>query len=363
MLASASWSGIGWQVASGAGTSEQIGVIPMVVRSSPASHPGISRLRVILQPAPATATGTVWGVTRRPAPLPDPLQDTAFSVRQGDAFGLDRGRLRRSDLRSPFVGVRTPDQPADVLGLARAHLPIMAAGEFFSHATAAVLHGMWLPLTVQQELLVHVSVVRPQRAPRNAGVVGHHLITRPCLVRLLNGLPVADATETWCQLARMLELDDLVAAGDWLLRKQVHDADGVRARLLSVAADPHRPYPRRLARAASLTRCGVRSAQETRLRLLLLRGGLPEPEVNADLLDERGGFLAECDLVFREQRVVVEYEGDGHRERRQFRKDVHRYERLQELGWRVVRVTADDLEQRPAETVARIRKALARRSA
>ncbi len=222
---------------------------------------------------------------------------------------------------------------------------------------------MWLPLAVQHELLVHVSVVRPQRAPRNVGVVGHHLIARPRLVRLLDGLPVAEAAETWRQLARVLELDDLVAAGDWLLGKQVPDADRVRARLVDLAADPHRPHHRRLTRAASLTRCGVRSAQETRLRLLLLRGGLPEPEVNADVLDERGDFLAECDLVFREQRVVVEYEGDGHRERRQFRKDVHRYERLQDLGWRVVRVTADDLEQRPAETVARIRKALAHRSA
>lgn len=302
-------------------------------------------------------------MSRRPAPLPPALRHGPFSVQQGDAFGLGRGRLRRSDLLTPFVGVRSTSEAADVIALAHAYLPILAPGEFFSHATAAVLHGMWLPLTVQQELLVHVSVVRPQRAPRNSGVVGHHLVARPRLVHLLHGLPVADPIETWCQLGRMLELDDLVAAGDWLLRKHTPDAEGVRARLLTAAADPHRPYHRRLARAASLTRCGARSAQETRLRLMLLRHGLPEPEVNADIHDEEHRFVAECDLVFRSQRIVIEYEGDGHRERRQFRKDIHRYERLQELGWRVIRVTIEDLEQRPAETAARIRRALAQRSA
>lgn len=298
-------------------------------------------------------------MTKHPAPLPDPLRGRPFSVGQGDAFGIGRGRMRRGDLRSPFVGVRTTGHESDVCGLARAYLPILTTGEFFSHATAALLHGMWLPLDVEQRMVVHVSVVRPQRAPRNAGVVGHHLTTAPRLVRLRDGMPVADPVETWCQLAQVLDLDDLVAAGDWLLRKRTPDAEGMRARLLSAAADEHRSRRRRLADAASLTRCGVRSAQETRLRLLLLRNGLPEPLVNADVLDEHGAFVAECDLVFPRHRVVVEYEGDGHRERRQFRKDIHRYERLQELGWRVVRVTIDDLVRRPLETVERIRRALA----
>lgn len=92
---------------------------------------------------------------------------------------------------------------------------------------------------------------------------------------------------------------------------------------------------------------------------MLVDGGLPEPEVNHVLLDERGHFVAEGDLVYPRARVWIEYEGDGHRtDKRQFRKDLRRYEQLQDLGWRVVRVTADDLTLRD-EFVARVRRLLA----
>ncbi len=70
-----------------------------------------------------------------------------------------------------------------------------------------------------------------------------------------------------------------------------------------------------------------------------------------------GHFVAECDLVYRRAKVVLEYEGDGHRERGKFRKDIARYDRLQDLGWRVIRVTQEDLDH-PADLLARIRRAL-----
>lgn len=42
------------------------------------------------------------------------------------------------------------------------------------------------------------------------------------------------------------------------------------------------------------------------------------------------------------------------------RDDILKYERLQDLGWRVIRVTKDDMRERPDETVARVRAALLR---
>jgi hypothetical protein len=219
---------------------------------------------------------------------------------------------------------------------------------------------MWLPLDLERDATLDVSVRKPRRAPRDRGVRGHHLIDRPGLVLVLDGLPVADPVETWCQLATVLHIPDLVAAGDSLLTPDHWDAVPRLDRMTWAADDPGRPMHVRLLRAAALVRIGVRSPKETELRLLVLEDGLPEPEVNGIIRDGGGYRVAECDLVFREQRVLLEYEGDHHRaDPVTFRKDITRYDRLQDLGWRVIRVTEADL-RRPEELLGRIRRALAR---
>ncbi len=73
---------------------------------------------------------------------------------------------------------------------------------------------------------------------------------------------------------------------------------------------------------------------------MLVDDGLPEPEIDYDIVDESGRFVACADLAYPERRVLIEYEGEGHRERAQFERDIDRYARLQALGWREVRLTA-----------------------
>jgi very-short-patch-repair endonuclease len=241
--------------------------------------------------------------------------------------------------------------------LARAYAPIGAPGEFFSHTTAAVLHGLWLPLALERELVLHVSVRKPQRAPRNAHVLGHHLVDRPGLVVDVDGLPVANPFETWAQLARLLTVTELVVAGEALLAKPRADRHRNHARLLAIAADEARPFHRKLARAAALLRVGSRSAGETRFRLMLTRNGLPEPRINFDIRDGAGRFIGEGDLVYLEKKVLIEYEGDGHREKRQFRRDISRVEEFIAAGCRVIRATGDD-ERSPSRILRIIRRAL-----
>ena len=69
------------------------------------------------------------------------------------------------------------------------------------------------------------------------------------------------------------------------------------------------------------------------------------------------GSSALVDLSWPEFLVVVEYEGDPHRDKDRFRRDIHRLERLADHQWLVVRVSADDLLLRPEETVSRMRVA------
>ena len=88
--------------------------------------------------------------------------------------------------------------------------------------------------------------------------------------------------------------------------------------------------------------------KETLLRLAI-EYGLPEPEVNIEIVDARGRVIAIADLGYREFRVIAEYDGDQHRtDDKQFFRDVDRLDDLAEERWRVVRfnkshVTVDRL--------------------
>ncbi|WP_158590121.1 endonuclease domain-containing protein [Amnibacterium setariae] len=287
------------------------------------------------------------------------IDDRPFHVRDAAARGLTAKQLRGARLAAPFRGVRTAGRLDGVLDRTRTCAVKMHPAAFFSHVTAALLGGIWLPSALERSPFLHVSVPTGVRAPRDHLVKGHQLVPRPGQVRLHLGVRVADEIETWCQLAQILGLEDLVVAGESLLAKNRRRPRRLHE-LESAVAVGGRPRQQLLNRALPLLREGVRSAMETRLRRLLVQAGLPEPAINREIFDEAGLRVGECDLVFVAQRVVVEYEGRQHFDEQAMRDDILKYERLQDLGWRVVRVTKDDLQLRPAETVERVRAALAR---
>lgn len=119
----------------------------------------------------------------------------------------------------------------------------------------------------------------------------------------------------------------------------------------------------RLRQALELVRSSVWSPKETELRLAIVRAGLPEPPgLNSPIVDAEGSVLGHGDLVWPAERLVVEYEGDQHRaDRWQWRSDIAKYERYADAGWRVVRVTAADIEA-PAALIERIARLLAARA-
>jgi hypothetical protein len=65
-------------------------------------------------------------------------------------------------------------------------------------------------------------------------------------------------------------------------------------------------------RAASLAREGVDSPQETRLRLLLVLAGLPEPHVNLIIRGRDGSWRRRYDLAYEQLRLIIEYDGRQH---------------------------------------------------
>jgi hypothetical protein len=260
-----------------------------------------------------------------------------------------------------FRGARAAVEPLTFEERIRAYGAVMRPGEFFSHATAAHLLGLPGPRPGVTTPL-HVSVAPPQRAARRIGVRSHHLWD-PAVTVIDAGYPVADPASTFCHLSDSLSLEDLVVLGDAVVG---HDEEGERCgwridpeALTSRAVSFRGRGGRRAREAVPWVRAGAESPMETRLRLLLLRAGLPEPELNVELYDDEGRFVARVDLVYRDRRVVVEYDSDQHRtDRDQYERDIRRIEAIEALGYRVVRVRSSGVLLDPEETVVRVRRAL-----
>jgi len=101
---------------------------------------------------------------------------------------------------------------------------------------------------------------------------------------------------------------------------------------------------------------------ETRLRMLLVLAGFPEPTVNFKIRDEHGVVLMRFDLSYPGVRVIVEYDGRQHAESpEQYDRDIDRREEIDGLKWRVVVVTAPGIYKDPERTLHRVRDVLRER--
>ena len=195
-------------------------------------------------------------------------------------------------------------------------------------------------------------------------------------------MPVVAPIDTWVDFGELvrrdsLTLDDFVVLGDATLNLLVArpelaglawpDSPATRSEreeyaaivMEEIAATLHervRPRGKRhLEAALPLIRFGVKSPMETRARLLFHWAGFPEPRVNADVINSRGEWLGEGDLVW--PGVVVEYQGEHHADRRRRSNDAARREGMGDDDVRVFEAFAEDVFQAPR------REALVRRVA
>jgi very-short-patch-repair endonuclease len=114
----------------------------------------------------------------------------------------------------------------------------------------------------------------------------------------------------------------------------------------------------RLLNVIDLADGAAESPMETRLRLLLISGGLPRPRLQVPLYDESDMFVARPDLYYPQARLAIEYDGATHR--RTLAGDNRRQNRLFEAGYRLLRFTAGDVLQTPAGVVSQVRWSLDR---
>jgi very-short-patch-repair endonuclease len=241
------------------------------------------------------------------------------------------------------------DRPVSHALRARAATAMVVPGSVVSGRSAAVLWGVDLAGAQDDVELTVPPTGHPRRVPglrvRRSTLPAEHVVER-------RGVQVTSAVATAVRLATMLSLDDAVVAVDQMIATGAVALEPVRA---LTAMTRGRGCAR--ARAACALADGrAQSPQETRLRLLIGRSGLPQPVAQFTVRHE-GRFVARVDFAWPEHRLALEYDGLWHAESGQFAKDRRRLNELRAADWDVLFVTAGHLH-RPDGLFAQLARTL-----
>ena len=277
--------------------------------------------------------------------MPPALTQGPFSIEEAKRAGLSLRQLQGASWR--LVGPRTyqfaklPDSP--ILSL-RA---VLSRSATFSGLSAAWLHG----LDVDPANPIEITIPGRGRS-LTSGVRTHREDLRPGETVRRQGLPTTSPLKTVTDVARRATLTEAVAVTDMALHARL-----VRLADLQAFVTAHRGAKgvARLRSALKLAEPLTESPMETRLRLLLIGAGLPRPEVQPTLRDQRGHFLARPDLLYPAAKLILEYDGATHRT--SLAEDNRRQNRLVDAGYRLLRFTAGDLHT-PHRIVAHVETAL-----
>jgi hypothetical protein len=287
-----------------------------------------------------------------------------FTVYEAADAGVTAGRLRYRGLGIPSRGIRIP--LAESSGGACIVRPYTVVTPFSaaSHATAFTQWGFpgFLPGT--DDGRVHISRPDTMAIVRRTGVVGHVGQFFADEIVNHNGLVITSRTRTWLDCSRKMSIEELTVVADHLLRIprpefEVRSDPFATLEDLAEMLDRHKGTPgiRKARLALDLARVGSDSAPETRLRLALEYAGLPEPQLNVPT-ELGAGVVRQPDLAYPEQKVAVEYEGDGHSEAAQIVRDIAREEDFARAGWLPVRISKRHMQNEARAAVAKVRTAL-----
>lgn len=286
---------------------------------------------------------------RRQPPSHPPASATFLTRATARRLGVTAGQLRGPAYTRLFNDLYVPasvDVTPEVRALAA--LALAPAGAMVSRHTAASFLGGVVPHTPE----VHLTL--PSGRMRVVGIDARRGTGIGARVRRM---PVTSAEETFVGLADDLTLVDLVVLGDSLVKAGRCRPDSLVA---ASSGTSRAPAQQTLRRAAGLVRAGVDSPMESRLRLLLVLAGLPEPVVNHVEYDDVGHWTRRFDLSYPAHRLAIEYDGRQHADStRQWERDVDRREGLDTDGWRLVVVLAKGIYREPARTLERVRRAMA----
>ena len=281
--------------------------------------------------------------------IPPELTKGPFSLKEARHAGLTLSSLRGKAWRRLgaelycWHGIR--EDPWLLLSAWRDRLP---ADAVFAASTAAWILGLDLdPINP-----VHI-VVPPRSGIRSRTGLSVHRCEIPSgEVNAVRGLRATTLPRTLLDLCNRLTAVEALVAIDMAVHIGLTDSTAIRRHANAMRG---RPGAARL-RSLAILAAAAESPMETRLRWLLIQGGLPPPEVQTDLCDNDQRFLGRADLYYPGVRLVLEYDGGNHRER--LVEDNRRQNRLMNAGFHLLRFTAADIHGHPDIVVAQVRGAL-----
>lgn len=287
-----------------------------------------------------------------PTPTPPPLptvhlardhlrQDVAARLRTREWHRVGRGAYVSTTVAADLRAVAL----ARIVGVHQR----LRGPHVFSHASAALLWGLGL-WSVPDQVHVYQSC-RPGTG--QARDVRRHLgPIDAAAVTTLAGLPVTTLSRTAVDCARQMRPLPGLVVMDAALRAGADRHDLLE--LVCVGATG-----RGMARAreiAALADGGAESPQESALRFVLLRAGLPQPDTQVRVDSRLGTFWG--DLGWERWRTLLEYDGRSkYTGREVLIEEKRRHDAIVEAGWRILRVTKEDLRT-PTALVTRVTRLL-----
>jgi very-short-patch-repair endonuclease len=227
----------------------------------------------------------------------------------------------------------------------RARAAWLSTGATLAGISAAAVFGTkWLDSDAPAE------IVRRDRHSQ-PGIVAHGYRVLDDEVCLAASVPVTTPARTAFDIGRRHPVQQAVPILDALC-----GATGVTVADVLAVADrwPGARGVRLVRSTMKLVDSASESPQESRLRMIVIRGGLPRPECQIRFPELR----IRVDMGWREWKVAVEYDGVQHWDDPAQRAwDIERIALLEAAGWVVVRFSARMLS-RPDVVVARVRDKL-----
>ena len=252
-----------------------------------------------------------------------------------------------------YVVAGSPESLRQRLAAAVLSFPALAAA---SHQTAAEMWG----LTDRGIRSIEVVTTRWDRVHRDDLIVHESLDLIDDDVVKLDGVPVTSPART---------VVDLGASNRWLVEPALEQ--GIRRGLLTLAqvevfVDRVSRRGRRgvgvirpLLEARRHWDSATESALEDEFRRIVGDLGLPTPEIQYVVRDQRGSFVCRADFAYPGKGLLIELDSEAHHlDRVTFRRDRSKQNRATVLGWTILRYTWWDLQEEPFRVVSEVRSAL-----
>jgi very-short-patch-repair endonuclease len=288
-------------------------------------------------------------------------QDGVISINQLRASGLSAqaasqraalARLHRVHRGVYAVGHEAIGSRGRLLAAVLASGP----GSAISHLSAAALWGLWDPAPVVIDVIVPCETGRKIdgiRARRCRYPTPEELTVR-------EGIPCATPSRTLVDLAGTLGRESLRRVVEQAAVANLLDLTALDVAIAQAKGRPGIPALSAILiawRSKDRELPRLRSPLEARVRRVLVEAGLPHPQCNVELrLD---GHRLEVDLLWEEQRLVIETDGEEtHGTRAAFQRDRWRDQVLAAAGYRVSRLTWRQIADEPDAIVTRIRRML-----